>query len=254
MSLGFYLQNLVKWPGLSFVDSPEVGSSFLPPTERGAALFVKYSLMAYSSMLSRRSFDETLGVLDLLDRIPEPMGFSSSPVVLDIGAKNWRYLPALKTWAGKAFHGKALSIEGCELDAYRLYPSLRTNFSQAAYFSRICSSGNVVCRYLPVDVLNYRGRADIVTWFFPFVMPEQHKAWGLPLRLFDPETLFASVVGNILHSDGLLIMANQGVWESNRTKELVAQYRLKSVFEEEIRGSLHASPYPIFLTAWTREH
>src|SRR5687767_13659859 len=141
MALPFRLRQHLKWPGLRYRE-PSAQNGFVPPTDRGKELFKKYELDRVSSRLSRQTWDELLGTLDLLDRADLGRAFPSSlSRVVDVGAKNWRYAGALSAWLAHVCRGDSqdasatiearesagpVQVTGVELDAYRLYSDLTT--------------------------------------------------------------------------------------------------------------------------------
>ena len=92
-----------------------------------------------------------------------------------------------------------------------------------------------------------------MTWFFPFVLADPHRAWGLPPSLFAPRECFEAVATKILRPGGRLVMVNQGEWEWKEAERLLKGLPLRMSFRETIEGSLHPCRYPIFLTLWIRD-
>ncbi len=260
MSLGFQLSQKIRWKGLPIKEAAhDELNSYFPPTERGRQLVDRYGLVPWSGKLSRSTWDELLGTLDLLDQIPVHFfgegagkGAKDGRVfnALDVGAKSWRYLGALKSWLERQFSADvgSIALTGVELDAFRLYRNLRTGFSYGRYFAKQFSEEKFCCRYEAMDVLDWQKRADLISWFFPFVTPSAHLAWGLPEKLFEPAAIF-SHVERLLYPGGRLLMANPGEWEWEIAKQLMG--RLKLIFETRVTGSLHPSPYPIFVSVWS---
>ncbi len=217
-------------------------------TPRGRQLFDKYALQSWSGVFSKETWRETLAVLELLDRVPGSEAFA--PRLLDVGSKNWRYLPALVVWLAARCHGTGpREIHGVEIDAYRMYSDFRTRLGCARWFSERFSESGTDCVYRPGDVRQLTGSFDVITWLFPFVIPGPHLAWGLPPSLFDPVTTFRHVE-SLLAPGGSLIMANQGEWEWRAARPLFSS--LRRVHQEELSGSLHPSPHPIFLSVWAK--
>jgi hypothetical protein len=248
MALGFELRRRLAWPGLPF---PGEAAADAAPTPRGRELEARYRL----APMSRATREEVLGTLDLLDRIPAA-ALGALPSLrraraLDVGARNWRYAGALSAWLRDRLPGAAaIEVDGVELDAYRLYADLRTRVSYGRHFARACSDARARFTYHAGDIRDWREPADLVTWLFPFVSAGPHRAWGLPPRLFDPEGAFRHVAGAILRPGGRLVVANQGEWEWRETERRLSGARL--LHQDAVEGSLHASPYPIVLSVWTR--
>lgn len=257
IALSFLLTQKLRWSGLDYLEKG-VGADWVPPTERGRELARRYLLLRWRDRVGAETLNESLGTLDLLDRIPREIVFRKNPEhcdardlplsVLDIGARNWRYAGALAAW----FHPYSVTVTGIELDAFRLYSNLRTRLSFGRYFAEVYSSGTCAKFHFQAgDAGDWNGQADVVTWFFPFVLPSPHRAWGLPFSRFDPKSLFKHVESRCLRPGGVLIMANQGEWEWTVAKGLFTG--LKLLDQREVVGSLHATIHPIFLSVWTRE-
>lgn len=200
---------------------------------------------------------ETLGALDLLDRVPSALMPPDARRALDIGSKNWAYSPALAAWFAR--NGKSAVARrylGVELDAYRLYPDLTTRLSHGRANARAFSGKGLEMEYRAGDLLEAvapgDGHFQLVTWLLPFVSEEPHRAWGLPRSRFRPEALF-SRAAQLMDAGGLLVMVNQGEWEWERARSMLAKLpALQARGSLEIEGSLHASPYTLFLSFWTR--
>jgi SAM-dependent methyltransferase len=254
MMTPFDVRSRLKWEGLSYREpAPGLPESF-PPTLRGRTLFESYQLARFEERVCRETIEECLGTLDLLDHIPASELLNGAvtartPIqALDVGAKNWRYSGALAAWLSA--HGLEARVDGVELDAYRVYSNLRTRMSYARHYCEAFSSEAIELRYHAGDIQDWIKPADLITWLFPFVSPAPHRAWGLPLKHFDPQPLFAHVE-RLLVPGGRLVMFNQGDWEFEAAKSLFQSLRLR--YQEVVEGSLHASDQPIFLTLWTRE-
>ncbi|OFZ80773.1 MAG: hypothetical protein A2583_12210 [Bdellovibrionales bacterium RIFOXYD1_FULL_53_11] len=258
VAAAYWLRNRIKFKGRRFVDRPVVtDAAQAAPTPRGRGLFESYALGRWLGRVSRPTFDETLGVLDLLDRLPGRI-FEKADVpdfkVLDVGAKNWRYAPALAAWTGKSFPDpECISVRGIELDAYGVYSNFTTNLSQGRVFAALSTGGRAVFEYLPCDARNVGALAafDLVTWFFPFVFVDSHEAWGLPAGLFDPAAAFVAI-SRAVRPGGVLIMTNHGADEcqaASRGLQLACP-AARLLYADGVRGSLHASTEEVFLSAW----
>jgi hypothetical protein len=64
------------------------------------------------------------------------------------------------------------------------------------------------------------GMFDVITLFFPFVFEKDHLKWGLPARLFNPESLMNSVWRS-LKTGGAMLVVNQGVKEHNEQLKIL---------------------------------
>lgn len=247
------LNDQIKWKGRAYDEKPSSRRKYLPPTLRAVSLHEHYKLERWSSFWTPETFEEVMGVLDLLDRVRSHCRTSEWRSVLEVGARNWRYLGALVSWLENGACPEGAVVRGVELDAYRLYADLRTRVSYAEYFRSTCAQlvERFDLRFVPVDIRDVRARANGVIWLFPYLFEDTHERGGLPLKTFDPEGVAQHVCQELLEDQGQLVMVNQGAWEWRAAQEIMGS-QLKLDFVEEIRGSLHASTHPLFLSVWTK--
>lgn len=153
-----------------------------------------YPLSRWEPACTTDEFLESLCLLDLLDRyLPSPPAGNS----LDIGCKNWSYLPALHAWRPGPW-------DGVELDAHVRYFDLSTRRGRGEEMARSFPG----CRYRACSLLDVRESYDLVTWFLPFVTPGPQLAWGLPQRFFAPAALLHHAWSRLLPG-GILFVLNQ---------------------------------------------
>jgi SAM-dependent methyltransferase len=134
----------------------------------------------------------TLDVLDqhLKGEIPE------GPA-LDVGAREWWYIPALYSFRPGPWLG-------VEVDGYQRYGDMTT---RAAVARVRCSSLDGV-EYAIRSILDEKGRYAFITWFLPFVFFDTQVAGGLPDRFFEPRKMLEHVYG-LLEPGGVLFVVNQ---------------------------------------------
>jgi len=242
----FAIRDKVRWEGLPYRERGGVPRVHA----RSQELFKRYQLHRWSRIWSVATYQEVLGTLDLLDRLPAQIGAGVSEA-LDVGAKNWRYLGALSSWLETRTAAPRLALTGIEIDAYRLYADLRTRKSYADYYIDTCRSSRLKLEYISRDVRDFDHPCDLIFNFFPFLNEKPHRVWGLPQKLFDPRGFFEHLA-SLLPVGGPLILAHQGPWERDEAAKHLAP-GMTQAFECEVTDSLHASVYPIFLTVWTRD-
>jgi len=167
-----------------------------------------YDLGPWTRVCSPSEYLENLYILDVCDRYLHNL--KPGGPCLDIGCKNWSYLPALASFTGTPW-------DGVELDAHRRYWNMATRRAYAEAMAAPFSGS----RYLPGSVLELTGPYRLITWLLPFVSETPLRAWGLPKRFFEPEALLAHV-WTLLDQDGMLFVINQGAEESN-TQHLLFQ-------------------------------
>jgi hypothetical protein len=194
-------------------------------------LLKQYPLIEGDQPGTRLRYAETLTYLHYLDfifrsqdllndclfkdhAIKEPLRW------LDVGAKNWAYVPALNTFL-KTFASwspldePAYELVGIELDAYRVYANLFSRYDYAMSFTQHMPQA----QYLVGDVMVHRQQYHIISHFLPFVVPEPCLKWGLPLSCFQPQAMLNHVL-SLLIPGGFLIIMNQGEWERDAQQAL----------------------------------
>lgn len=181
----------------------------LPPeaAARRDQLATHYGIASWPRFCSPLELRENLYLLDVLDRYAgRPSG-----QCLDIGSKNWSYLPALYAWSGGPW-------DGVELDAHRRYLNLATRGAYAQGMAARYPG----CRYRAGSLLGVEGQYGFIAWFLPFVTEGPHLAWGLPRRLFQPQALLDHAWA-LLAPGGRLFVINQGEAEAQVQGGMFAQ-------------------------------
>lgn len=174
--------------------------------QRLIQLSARYSPRAWTALCDADTYHINLYTLDICDRY-----LGSAPAAgrgLDIGCKDWDYLPALASWSGLAW-------DGVEIDAHRRHINLVTR--------RACGERMAAAfpgsRYLAGSVTGLDERYSLITWFLPFVLPAPLRAWRLPDRLFQPTALLAHTYG-LLQPGGRMLIVNQGETEAAAQQRL----------------------------------
>lgn len=162
----------------------------------------RYPTAAWRSCVRPYEVAENVLVLDLLDALLAPRSHVWQGRALDVGAKNWTYLAALRS-------AVALPWDGVELDAHRRYRSGQTRASVAGW--RV--GAHPGCRYLAGPAQAVSGSYQLVTCLLPFVTPVPHARWGLPARWFDPAGHLAHV-WSLVQPSGTLVIVNQSEREA----------------------------------------
>jgi hypothetical protein len=219
-------------PLLNRVSSPRVPSD---GAGRGAELAARYDVRPWPRICSPLDLRENLYLLDVLDRYA---GGPARPC-LDIGSKNWSYLPALSAWSGSSW-------DGVELDAHRRYLNLSTRRAHAERMAAFFPG----CRYRAGSLLDMAGRYGFITWLLPFVTEGPHLAWGLPRRFFQPRALLDHA-WSLLEPGGRLFVANQGREEAAVQGGLFEQAGIPARPLGEITSTL--SPFRKARYGWLAE-
>lgn len=257
--LDFRLRNLLAWEvnlshpadggGDWFSPNDDCPMKRLFPDDPEAAeiaqgLWDYYGSFLAAERIPRQAIPELLTYLHWLDRMAaqHPESFQNLPTNapllrwLDVGAKNWAYAPALYAFIRKHY-GEDFRLDGIEIDPNRRYADFRTR-GQAA---RQAIEALPQVFYHQGDVRTWREPATVISHFLPFVFPEPHLAWGLPLTYFDPEAVLDGLLEQ-LSPGGLLILVNQGEVEAERQEALLRNAGSHRPFRYENLGQL-PSPF-----------
>ena len=133
---------------------------------------------------------------------------------LDIGSKNWFY--AKGEYKFFESFSKEFSLDGVELDAYRLYSNFYNRYEVAKYYTK----GLKNAKYIVGDLLDVEDKYDYIIWFLPFVLYEPHSYWGLPKKYFYPEKLLKHA-HSLLQTNGQMLIINQGEIEAKIQQEML---------------------------------
>ncbi|MBI3535084.1 MAG: hypothetical protein HY072_06330 [Deltaproteobacteria bacterium] len=246
----FHLRRNIKWKGLRVCE----GGASLPCDDRKRELFLTYGFQQYSDVISKNTLTECLGVLDLLDQFYRTNNFKNCGFsdfrVLDVGARNWRYVGGLAMFLSKQFTNTKIRLDGIEIDAYYLNQRLQSRYRIAEYFCKTFYTQARHLRYYPIDVRAYNQSINVVSWLFPFLDLHPHKKWGLPKRYYDPQGV-ANHVKKLLVRNGIMIMANQGQWEWEEAKKIFSDLKLNNL--QIFHKSLHYCSYPIYFSEWEKK-
>lgn len=199
--------------------------------QRFDTLNEKYDLSSWKDVCSRIEWLDNLYLLDVCDHYLDNL---QSEISLDIGSKNWGYLPALTSFTNTPWHG-------VELDAFRRYWNLSSRKDHAEYMMKICSQ----CKYFPDSLTNIHGEYSFITWFLPFVKPEPLRYWGLPDSFFEPEKLLTHA-WQLLMSGGIILIINQGEEEAGTQKTLFKNAGIEACYLGEITSIFSTYKQPRF--------
>lgn len=236
--LSFALRNFLNQDGPLYREKAEPKallfsdqSDMLRYAER---LNAQYGLQALMPQASATRYREALIYLDWLDtfRQAKPEAFQrrfarSNVTWLDVGAKNWSYLPALVAFL-RQHQPDAFTLHGLEVDPHRRYADLRTRRQYAqAHIHQLPAEYRPNTCYHEGNILDWQEPVQVISHFLPFVFQEPHLAWGLPLALFQPQDILLHEL-DLLESQGILLIVNQGEAEADAQQALLqeaAQHR-----------------------------
>lgn len=204
--LWFGVSGRVRWSRGTLRETPALALTGLDPevAQRIAALRSRYQIpfeARLNAATSRRNYE----YLDILERAWSLAGCTppDGGELYDVGCASFWYAPALQAFFRPA------SMTGVEVDGYRLYRNGYSRRDSAAGYLEALPNA----RFLVADYTHLTAPADLVTAWFPFVTPTALLAWRLPLRLLQPQALFARIAAN-LRRGGRFVMVNHGPHEA----------------------------------------
>jgi SAM-dependent methyltransferase len=229
--LAFALRGFWRWqpPGFQEVlstEQPQILQNNPALALKAKGLLQQYDLTRLPARSSESRLLENLTYLEWLDYFLQvrPQAFQelrnfASLNWLDVGAKNWAYVDALDAFI-RRHSDTPYRLDGLELDPHRRYANLTTRAQAAKNYTQTLTHA----QYHEMNALDWRRKAHIITQFMPFVSPDPHLAWGLPLNYFQPAELLNHLLG-LLEPGGLLLVVNQGEWEAEAQEGLWQQAR-----------------------------
>lgn len=196
---------------------------------RSKTRFSRKNFVEKSEEVLYRNYLENLYTLDILEKYFEKnaTGFIR---ILDAGSKNWFYAKGEYAFF-KSFADK-FSLDGIELDAFRLYSNFYSRYEAAKFYTKGLNN----TRYLAGNLLKLNTKYDYIIWFLPFVVEEPHKMWGLPKKYFYPEKLLKHAF-ELLKTGGQMLIVNQGeeeaIVQKNMLEKLNIKYEEKGIVKSE---------------------
>ena len=216
-------------------------------------LLETYHLDSLYSNSTQDNYRENLYYLDMLESSLNT-GLPHLPpkiTAADIGPSHWFYVKALyaalKWWQFP--QGREVTLFGFERDAYRVYSDLYSRYDHA-----LAHSNHLLdVTYIPHGFEPQPNSFDIITQLFPFIFLSDHLEWGLPLSLFNPAALLASVWVS-LKPGGLLIIANQGKQEHEEQTELLRRVNIPGKASYLFNSLFYRYDQPRYITIACKEN
>ena len=200
--------------------------------------FSRKNFVEKNKVLIERNIQENLYTKDILERYFEKRNAQNTKA-LDIGCKNWFYAKGEHDF----FDGfcNNFSLNGVEIDAYRLYTNFYNRYEVAKYYT----NGLKNTKYIADNLLNINENYDYIIWFLPFVLVEPHLFWGLPKKYFYPQKLLLHAYG-LLNQNGQLLIINQGEEEAKAQESMLEKLGIKYTFLGEIKSDYFEYKYKRF--------
>ncbi len=160
-----------------------------------------FGLNAFTGRISRRFYRKNVYLLHLLDQVLRPDLFNAEKrsrvfAALDVGTADWDYVFALHGFLQQRAHSSSasLALTGLEIDGYGIYPDGYSRADYAQAYVALLQDSHVQMHF--EDALKASPPPqDLVTCFFPFILPYQILAWGMPLSHLKPQALLSRQAG-----------------------------------------------------------
>jgi len=223
-NIDFFLRNKITFSRKNYTEQNENKNDIFESSEQlKHALYLneKYNTNIITSG-TVQNYLENLYCLDVLDKYIS-ISHEDNITVLDIGAKNWNYAKGEYVFFTK--NAKNISLNGIELDAFRMSVNLYTRYEIAKYHIKNLQN----TKYIVGDFLKHKQKYDYIIWFLPFVTEYPLIRWGLPLKYFKPLLLLEHAY-NSLNNGGELLIINQGKKEYNIQQKLNEQLKLNAKY------------------------
>ena len=181
----------------------------------------KYDISILAN-LSCRNFLENLYYLNVFDKYFTKRN-KDNVSILDIGSKNWNYAGSEYIFFRSFL--KEFSLNGIELDAYRMSSNFYTRYEIAKFYIRDMLNTN----YIVGDFREHEQKYDYIIWILPFITKYPLVKWGLPLKYYQPENMLLHAY-NLLNPNGEMLIINQGEKEFSAQQELNDKLKISAQY------------------------
>lgn len=222
----YHIRSRLQWRRAGYtIAAPGVTVDFVGEAyTQWERLYEAYPIKKWADNMDRPLFMRNLLVLDWLDQLrPMLPNQISAFSWLDIGSKNFDYAYAFRAFQ-EGVSAEQKELTGIELDGYRVYRDLHSRYDHAAYHAEQTDA-----RYVVGDVLDTSlSPADMVSMFFPFVFVKPLLLWGLAIRDYQPQAIYARALA-LSKPGGWLLILNQGEEEAKASRRLLLQCQEQAV-------------------------
>lgn len=178
---------------------------------------------------------ENLHVVGMLEAALKPLAshLPDKLDVLDIGAKDWHYLPGAYRFLSRVgtTRPRTVTVTGIELDPYFHYHDGYTRHDYALTYAK-----DLPATYLAGDALVQSGAYDLILLLHPFWREREVLDWGLPGTCFDIDGLLRHARG-LLKPGGLLMVT------AYRSEEPWAEAAIARLGWQAQREGIWRSPF-----------
>lgn len=205
-----------------------------------------------------KSFELTLGVLDLLDRIPAVALKTSLPRLkwMDFGSCRFEYVMALTTWLTRMAAEKVLppmvSLTGVEKIDRSVFEGLKSRRREALQEIALLSPAvREKVSYRIQDQAELTESFDAAFWLFPYVRPAQYRLGGL-WRAAPLLTLVVRATEK-LSPGGLLIAFHLGEAEFSAFQTATPSSLTCTASLTGEKDSLYPSSATVVVSVWSKK-
>ena len=195
---------------------------------RSKTRFSRKNFVEKNPELIERNRLENLYTEELLNRFFSNLD-KNGVSLLDIGCKNWFYAKGEFNFLKKRY--AKFTMDGVELDAYRLYSNFYSRYEVAKFYTKDLLN----TKYIAGDLLDLDDKYDYIVWFLPFVFAEPLVYWGLPLRHFCPKKLLVHAY-SLLNVGGQMLIVNQCEDEMEEQKKLLNELNIPFEYKGEVQS------------------
>jgi hypothetical protein len=217
--------------------------------QKAEQLYETFSLAPFDKTLSSRQWVKNLYWLDLLGTtlaphlqasLTQPSGPQRPTRTLDVGCADWDYVFALQRFFRNSFTNN-MELTGLEIDGHGIYPDGYARADYTAAYIHALKDPAVSIRYGDATRMKLPPQ-DVVTCLFPFILPYQILAWGLPLHLLKPQALLQAQAGWI-RPGGLWYLVCHAIEEREpMRKQLAALKECELLTEGPARSDFEDDP------------
>lgn len=139
---------------------------------------------------------------------------------IDIGSRDFPYAPALCHFLGQ--QSQTFELIGLEYDPYVFYANLYRRGQAGQYAANLCQKfyTQSSIQYCAGNWLTANlGRFDIGFLFFPFLFPDLHRRFRLPISAYNPKLFYQKAIETCRY----LIFFHQGDEEFEESIQLLDQ-------------------------------
>lgn len=215
-SFDFFLRNKIKLSRKNYYEPNDSKDDLeFSDVERKleSELIHKYNLEYYRNNSTIINYCQNLYLLSIFDKYLD-IETDNNLSVLDIGSKNWYYAPAEYYFFKK--YSELVSLDGVEIDAYRLYSNFYNRFEVAKFYTKDLEG----TKYIPDNLMNINKQYDYIIWILPFVLIQPLRYWGLPDKYFQPQELFNHAY-SLLNKNGKILIINQTKEEYEAQQKII---------------------------------